>query len=230
MQFDQAGTLIVPVRFYFAPSTAKPIDGPHLFGTDYFIPHTNVGLGPGLRWDSQSVYDKGAPPPGIDGTHEPCGPADWWINGVPSDAPPLIVDGLGRSICCGPSNSFTDTLGIAVGIENTVCQPWHVFGPPTRSLRDLTSGVNWVPTINTTNQYFAHDPGATTHTLNFTHGIQVCLGFDKTNPVTLVQGAGHPNVTLTLLSWNPVNGAGYYQVPPGTFFYSGHIFRFINPV
>lgn len=229
MQFDANGDYIVPVRFYFAVPGAKVFPGPHLYGTDYFLSHVDCDVGPGLYWNDVRVYDKGIPPVGISGQGPPCGPLDWWQNGVPSDAPPLQLDLQGRPLCCGVFNPFSDTLGAAVGLKNTVCQPWHQFGPPARSFRNLTTGVTWTQTASTATNWQGHDPAVTTHTVNITQNLQTCLGFHTTNPITLTIGGGHPLETLTLMSYDPATFHGLWQVSPSAFAYAGNVFRFINP-
>jgi hypothetical protein len=230
MQFDEAGSIIVPVRFYFAVPGAKIFPGPHLFASDYWESHVDCGVGPGLYWNSTRVYDKGKPPPGITGQGPPCGPLSWWTDGVPSNAPPLQLDAQGRPLCCHPQNQFTQSLAGAAGLRRFLCQPWHVFGPPTRSLTDLTAGTTWTITTNTTTNFSAHHPVTTTDICNASRNVQACSGFQTTNPLTLIFGGGHPNAACNLVNFDPLTNHGIWLVPSTAFHYAGHYFRFVNPV
>lgn len=230
MQFDTAGQIIVPVRFYFAQPGARVFDGPHLFGVDYFLPGGPVGLGPGLYWNSDWTFDAGVAPPGVDGTHDVCSPLDWWINGVPSDAPPLALDAFGRPICCQPANSVVQSFGVQVGLQLTACQPWHVFGPPVRQLRDLTAGVTWTQTASLPGSWSGHDPGAAAHHTTITHSGQPCAAFDATLPIIINFGGIIPPATCQLASFDPATNIGLWQVPLTAFAYAGHLFSWLNPV
>jgi hypothetical protein len=100
MQFDRAGELIIPVRWYFVPDDTPFLPFPHLFGSNNYQTQGIIDLGPGERWDSPRFYSKGAPPGPLLPTTEFCGPLDWWANGVPSTAPSLPTNTLGQALCC----------------------------------------------------------------------------------------------------------------------------------
>lgn len=229
MQFDEAGLWIAPVRFYFANDNAQVFPGAHLFGTDYFESHVDCNVGPGLRWDSERIYDKGAPVSGITGQGPPCGSLDWWQNGVPSDAPSLAMDAQGRSLCCRPVNSDFMETGPAVGFSRQECQTWRVFGPPNRTLTDLTAGVSWNRILNTTTAVIFRNPTTFSDTMRINwHGF-TCGPYAQTTPPTLVFGSPHPNAVCGFLTYHPGTFRGLYQAPATAFHYANHIFAFVNP-
>jgi hypothetical protein len=110
MQFDADGTMIRPVRWYFCREGALPLPYSHLYGSANWltVPRQNTGIGE--RWDSPRAYNNGQAPVGASGQTGPCGPQDWWENGVPPDAPPLPLDTQLLGTCC-----TGDTGGIFVG-------------------------------------------------------------------------------------------------------------------
>jgi hypothetical protein len=114
MQWDQAGELITPVRWYFVPPGTPPLPFPHLYGSSNWDTDGVIDLGPGERWDSLRPYSKGQPPGPHLTTGEFCGPLDWWQNGCPSNAPLLPTNLLGQPDCC-----ISDG-GLAVGGTSAV--------------------------------------------------------------------------------------------------------------
>lgn len=140
MQWDQAGVLVTPVRWYFVPPGTPPLPFPHLYGSSNWDTDGVIDLGPGERWDSLRPYSKGAPPGPQLTTGEFCGSLDWWQNGVPSDAPLLPTNLLGQPDCCIQDG------GLAVGGTSVVImQPpnsggLQIGGLSTVSLRSSYSG------------------------------------------------------------------------------------------
>lgn len=86
MWWDEGQTRGSWVRWYFVDG-AKPLPFPHRFSSEWWDEVHWYNGGAGEDDATEYVYDKGAPPhprpPGI----RPCGPADWWANGAPSNAP-----------------------------------------------------------------------------------------------------------------------------------------------
>jgi hypothetical protein len=111
MQFDQAGELVTRVRWYFCPDGAEPLPWPTLFASSNWNWNSRIRLGPGELWHSVRTYSKGQLPGPYTGKGGVCGPAEWWQNGVPSDAPPLIYDSDNVPPCCQKAPP--------------PCQPWR---------------------------------------------------------------------------------------------------------
>lgn len=110
MQFDEAGTIVVPVRWYFCQEGAQPLPYSHLYVSSNWqtVPRQSVGIGE--RWDAARPWSNGKPPNGATGTRKPCGPQDWWQNGVPTGSPPLKLDNNLLGACCTGSSG-----GIMIG-------------------------------------------------------------------------------------------------------------------
>jgi hypothetical protein len=100
MQWDEAGVLVTPVRWYFVPPGTPPLPFPHLYGSSNWDTDGVIDLGPGERWDSLRPYSKGQLPGPQPPAGEFCGSLDWWQNGCPSDAPLLPTNLLGQADCC----------------------------------------------------------------------------------------------------------------------------------
>lgn len=102
MDFAGDGSRIRKVRYYFAAPDAKinPYLTPFVSANWQAVSRQNTGLGE--TWWSEYRYNKGAPLPGASGKVDPCGPPDWWLYGVPADAPDLTLTTGGLPTCCAP--------------------------------------------------------------------------------------------------------------------------------
>lgn len=229
MQFDEAGLVVVPIRWYFAASTAEPLASSHLFGSSNWQKLDIGAVGPGERWDSVRTYDKGENPYAIPGTTGPCGPADWFANGVPSDAPPLDLDFRGVPICCHVPVIQPGEVGIRVGPQWAPCQPWHIFGPPVRVFKRLSTGETWIATLNTTVQWSGHGVVHTTEIVNVQPGGIGCQGFNLTKPIAMITPSTGGTVHLTLLSYDPATFTGTWQMGANSIRYAGERFTWRNP-
>lgn len=101
MFFDAAQTIRAKVRYYFALPTAKPLPFPSRFVSQHWDTVHWKTVGPGEDVSVNTSYDKGKPPAKLTGDHW-CGPVDWWRNGAPSNAPPLVRNIFGVAECCEP--------------------------------------------------------------------------------------------------------------------------------
>jgi hypothetical protein len=229
MQFDQAGTLFAPVRWYFTPPGAADFPGSHYFASNDFQEHGYVLTDPGPYWNQIPVYDKGTPPTGLSGKGPPCGPLSWWQNGVPSSAPPLPLDNGLISLCCMRAIVQGGPIGPAIGTLWNPCQPWRVFGPPTRTFKRVLTGETWVTTLNTTVAYSSHGVTHTGEIVNVQPGGLGCQGFDVTKPPGFVTPSTGGPITMKLLTYNPVTFTGIWQMGPTSVRYPGEHFTWRNP-
>lgn len=100
MQFDDAGTIKAPVRWYFCKPGALLFEGGNAFASSNWAVIPRQGSGIGEQWDSSFAWDRGDPPAGASGLGDPCGDPLWWANGVPSGSPRLTLSPGGLAQCC----------------------------------------------------------------------------------------------------------------------------------
>lgn len=128
MQFDAAGAYIVPVQWYAAADGAKTFRTPHLYvSTRTWGDHKLPTLGIGERWDSVPMWSSSAPPGYFPGNGDFCGPYEWFRDGCPSDAPPLVIGAAGTPPCC----------------PQPPCQPWYDASYAGGRLAFGTAGFPW---------------------------------------------------------------------------------------
>jgi hypothetical protein len=216
MQFDQAGTIVVPVQWFFTDPDAKVFPGFHLFGPDRDIwEHQLPALGPGEPWNAVRSYEKGEMPAYLKGNGGFCGAEDWWENGVPSDAPPLMYNARGVPGCCPPEP----------------CQPWHQFGPPTRVWKRVLTGEVWTTVLNAPGGYQASTHFGHGALMEAQHTIDPCgLYFFTSITVNITVPPFVQTVTPVLVSYDPGSTTGTWQFPVNPYGYSGEFFTFKNPV
>lgn len=132
MVFDQAGTIVVPVTWYWCEPTATPLPfGSGLFGSRNWDKTGFEPLGPGDDRMSPVTYSKGELPFSAPGNGSWCGPDDWWLNGVPSDAPPITFDPWGVPECCPGARDIVS------------CVPFPLFVTPHYEVTELGTGIPW---------------------------------------------------------------------------------------
>lgn len=226
MQFDDAGQVVAKVRWFFAADDAKDFDGPHLFGSTNWSTQSLPTLGIGEVWDSDRKWSNGQRPAGANGTGRVCGPLDWFVNGCPSDAPPLTVTPTGLAQCCvgspglligGTSVRLSKRIvqlhgGLLLGGSSlTACMPF--YQPPFAQLS--LDGSTWIDPTSSA-------PGSYTWDFSPPAGFFVTLISDmpfcppytsrgtlKTCHPTLAPGC----VTNKLVAWLPLEGRGLHAVP-----------------
>jgi hypothetical protein len=98
MWWDAAQTIGSFVRWYFVDG-APFLPFPHGFTSENWDPVHWGNPDFGEAWDRLQPYDKGAPPSPAPFGVKYCGPVEWWQEGAPSDAAPLVWSG-GIPVCC----------------------------------------------------------------------------------------------------------------------------------
>lgn len=186
MQFDEAGEIIVPVTWYFAADGAQDFPGYHLFGSARsWQEHQLPILGLGERWDSKPSYYNGAQPffaPGLGGF---CGDPDWYVNGCPSDAPPIQYSAAGVPTCC----------------PQPPCQPWYVAGLAASTISSNYAGIGPFSQVD-------FDPFSVTFVDNnnnggtWTQGISSCGSEHNVESAGFVINAFPPQQDLQLSSYD----------------------------
>lgn len=232
MQFDDAGLLTARVRWYRAPPNAVYLPFPHLFGSNRWQPALFTDQqGPGEVPETNPTYDKGATPSWATGSGRFCGSQDWWQNGTPSNAPPVVLGPDGQPSCCVSSYIDLEPVRYKWRAKTFGCMPWRAFGPPAGvAVRNLTTSTTWTLDVNTTTALRARDPA---HTSNFVSAAALgsCQGFDGTSASITFTFGGLPQTgNLKLLSWNPVNGRSVWQVPTTFQIYGGQFFAITRPL
>lgn len=97
MWWDAEQTIGSWVRWYKTPPGTPWLPFPHRFSSETWDQVHWYNGGAGEDDATNSIYDKGALPSPPPLALQPCGPADWWLNGCPSDAPPA------SGSCCTPA-------------------------------------------------------------------------------------------------------------------------------
>jgi hypothetical protein len=105
MQFDQAGTIIRRVRWYFVPEDTPWFPGPHMFGSNVWMWQSITPAGIGEYWNSKRKQTKGMVPWSITKPVRFCGQLDWYEDGVPTGTADLIRSPSGQSQCCLPDSA-----------------------------------------------------------------------------------------------------------------------------
>jgi hypothetical protein len=178
MQFDVAGEIIVPVRWYYCQDGAAWFPQPTLFTSPAFWGDGVELLGPGPYWGAKPVYNNGAAPFYAPGTGSFCGPLDWWRNGTPSNAPPIEYSAAGVPVCC----------------PQPPCVPFCYLGGMLRYFMSTASGaVPWTLVTSTTEEYVVVNPSDANTSMhanwNPTHPCQGGAGL--TTPYLLQNPGGH---------------------------------------
>lgn len=215
MQFDAAGLITAKVRWYFAPPGALDFPSGHLFGSRVFRSDPKPVGGIGETADEVTTWDAGEAPTGVTGTGPFCGPLDWYVNGCPSNAPPLVISGTIPD-CCGVFQ----------------CDPWRFPFIPNRVLvRELT-GATWTRFFNQNSEADFREPVALLDHMRATYNPAApCHGFGGTTMVVFINlGAFVQQVTLNFVSYDPIGASATWQVPVNPYRYSGEFFLFTNPI
>lgn len=101
MWWDAAQTIGSTVRWFFVDESDF-LPFPHAYSSEIWDPVHWINPGIGEAWNLNQDYTNGHLPDPVPSDANYCGPPDWWLNGCPSDAPPLEwVDGLPE--CCTPA-------------------------------------------------------------------------------------------------------------------------------
>jgi hypothetical protein len=215
MQFDAAGEIIVPVTWYACEEGALDFPTPHLYvSTRTWAKHKLPTLGIGERWDSKPVHNDSAPPGFFPGTGGYCGPDDWWQNGCPSDAPPLVIGPNGIPPCC----------------PQPPCQPWRETGiarrsftlstpdPPYISVENDANHYDWIFGVSTDNQLFLDEDAS---------GVACGDGPGTTCALILQAYGEEPN--MVCLSYDPGSSTGVWGPPAGSPIPADYRVTFHNP-
>jgi hypothetical protein len=97
--WDAARTLKSELVWYWCEPGAKPFPGPQRFSSETWdYTHWAAG-GAGEDDETGSTYYSGKPP-GTPASKTFCGPAEWFADGCPSDAPPLERNAANLPVCC----------------------------------------------------------------------------------------------------------------------------------
>jgi hypothetical protein len=114
--YDAERTLGGYIRWFKAPPGAKVLPVPHNFGSETWDPvhWFNPGIGEddnsGYTWDNGALLH---PYKGL----RFCGKPEWWLNGCPSNTPPLTYNSTGMPTCCGRRGAYDDAYS----------ESWDVF-------------------------------------------------------------------------------------------------------
>jgi hypothetical protein len=215
MQFDEAGLLVRGIKWFEAAPGAGYFPVQHLFGQGReWAEHQLEELGPGERWDSPHVYSKGATVPFLSGSGAFCGPQSWWEDGVPSDAPPVVItDGI--PACCG----------------QLTCMPWNDgFSPGIRSATNESSGMAWTTDSDIATNYSAFDPSNPNAFVAFAREVSVPCGmYLKTSAILELFSPPH-TYTLALIGYNATTQIGRWQAPATAVEYPSQVWDFYSPL
>lgn len=121
MQFDQAGVIVRPIRWYVAPPKARIFRVAPAFHSSNYGDQGGGDLGVGEVWYASKTWSNGATPKWATGEGVFCGPLAWWQNGCPSDAPPLQFIG-DNPVCCGTPGRPA-AIGFQVGLKSCISCP-----------------------------------------------------------------------------------------------------------
>lgn len=142
MQFDEAGQIVVPVRWYFCAPGAKTLpNGTLFYSKNWDTASAGWPPGPGEVWGDRT-YSKGQRPTPLRGNGNYCGPDSWYTDGCPSSAPPLQLVG-GIPACC-PSVPPPGQLGLMIGPAQVPPCPQLPYPNPAYA---LINGI-WVLATN----------------------------------------------------------------------------------
>ncbi len=194
MQFDEAGEIVVPIKWYFTSPTANTFPGSHAFiSSRTWTAHQQPTVGIGERWDSTPSYYNGALPGKFPGTGNICGPIDWFQNGCPSDAPPVtIVNGV--PACCP-----------------LLCQQWLEF-PSIRDVVQLSAPFSmWTQLVSDTDQEVWQSTFDPTVTVSFEEDFITMCGSNNSTAASL-QGTVF-NVPGLCTDSDPSTFTGTYVFP-----------------
>lgn len=231
MQFDQAGLVVAPVTYYFAPPGAKFFPVPHAFCSANWVENSLAGPGVGELPTSARTYSNGALPAPFTGQGPPCAPLDWWTNGVPSDAPPLTYDDRGLPTCCQIPVTVEDTQAVTAGCGYQLCNSWNLTTTPTRTLTRLSNGEVWVTVVSTNVEEIWHGVQFPGDLMETSTGSGNCNGYGNVT-LQMRQNARFPTgvYTLRLISYDLATTTGLWQVLPTAMYYSGEYFTLKSPL
>jgi hypothetical protein len=170
MQFDQAGIINVPVRWYFCDDAAQTLPAGTLFYSKNWDT-ASEGWPPGVGeiWPYDRTWSNGANP-GMNGQGSPCGPTDWFVNGCPSNAPPLTIQG-GVPLCCRQPN-YKGSIGMAFGLQSSLTPCFEA--PIFRTAYVQFGRGGWIEITGTYFSILAYDYAFSTYGLPYT--ITITLG------------------------------------------------------
>lgn len=112
MWFDNAKTIGGWVQWYWAPKGSKPLPFPTRFTSETWDTVHWQCEGAGEDDLTAPIWYSGASPGPFKGRSW-CGPAEWFISGCPSDAPPLPKNAQGLPRCCFGRGAYSDAFSDA---------------------------------------------------------------------------------------------------------------------
>ena len=196
MQFDEAGTIVRPVLWYFAAPTAGYFPGGHLFGAAReWADHKCDTVGIGELAQAVHIYSKGALPAPLGGTGPYCGPLDWWQNGVPSGTPPLTyVDGVPP--CCPSFRQpwLVPTALRSVTQVSPVTEAWSAITPGGVPFVSISPSIPSLSAVGRPTSTIGPPPYYTT------------MGIENSPPNEF-------SAPMILLNYNPDTFTGLWQAP-----------------
>lgn len=217
LAFDEAGLLTAEVEYYFASGVALPIPGFHRFGNgrDFRSQEIDV-LGPGEVATAVRTYSKGANSPVQSGDGDFCGSLSWWQEGVPTNAPRLVIDPTTELPPCCPA---------------APCQPWNsALSPGGATCLQLSNGVFWDLFTDVSFQAIFSDPNSQFGQLTFEQlvALPLCGSYFPTNCVQIVDFDGGSSVGpgVDLVSYDADTDTGIWQIRGNSLQYANELFSF----
>lgn len=213
MNFDNAGLVKAKVRWYACEDGAEDFPTPHLFcSIRTWNWHGLMLAGPGEDLPGGVNWNSSAPPGFFPGTGPFCGPYQWFKDGCPSDAPPLVIGDDGTPLCC----------------RQPPCQPWYeasIFG--TR-LAFGTPGYPWVLNGDgfDVSEWVSHGDS---NVIDFTPGGEfLCQGLGSTIASCLLTSPDY-SFDLGCVAYNPATYTGTFKPLPGSVAPPGFVVQFKCP-
>lgn len=112
MYWDNERTKSSLVKYYWAPEGAEFFPHPIIYTSETWDTCHWYAEGAGEDRMAGYSYYNGAIPGPFKGKHS-CGPKEWWMNGCPSDAPPLPRNSQGLPACCFDRGAYSSAYSTA---------------------------------------------------------------------------------------------------------------------